>query len=138
MPCKIVRSRPMTLREAKEAFGASCEYPARRKTESIAQYERGRGDWERGHAEVIPGARHFICGPGADEIVMCRESGCEYESDVLCDWPMGRGKTCDLPLCADHARHIGEDRDLCPMHFTMWVEATRTDRLNPWPPGRKR
>ncbi len=34
----------------------------------------------------------------------------------LCDYPTGKGKTCDCPLCVACARRIGVDRDHCPSH----------------------
>jgi hypothetical protein len=38
-------------------------------------------------------------------------------SSFLCDHPVGdEGKTCDMPLCAEHAHAIGSDRHLCPKH----------------------
>lgn len=69
---------------------------------------------EREYAEVIdPGGPMFMCGHrAAEEFVLCIEPGCQHLSDLLCDYPMGRGKTCDLALCDDHAREIGEDRHL--------------------------
>ncbi len=30
-------------------------------------------------------------------------SCCRVIADYMCDYPMGKGKTCDAPLCADHA-----------------------------------
>lgn len=70
--------------------------------------------------EVIdPGGKAaFICGagikPGEDVCVCGRLSG------FLCDWPVGGGKTCDLPLCSDCARVIGEDRHACEIHWHCW------------------
>ena len=40
----------------------------------------------------------FICGEG---ITPCATCGAVAEH--LCDYPMGKGKTCDAPLCANHA-----------------------------------
>lgn len=49
---------------------------------------------------------------------------CGNFAEVECDWPVGGGVTCDLPLCLDHRTHIldgpdpdGEyDIDYCPAH----------------------
>lgn len=37
-------------------------------------------------------------------------------STLLCDHELEDGKTCDAPLCPDHATAIGPDRHLCPRH----------------------
>jgi hypothetical protein len=39
-----------------------------------------------------------ISGPGVKQC-----SCCAVIAEYLCDWPMGRGKTCDAPLCENHA-----------------------------------
>jgi hypothetical protein len=88
--------------------------------------------WDKAHEEVILGPKVFLCGDLKMEI--CQDPGCDFESEILCDWPIGDGRTCDLRLCATHARNMGEDRDFCPVHFAMWVESTRSERLAKWPP----
>lgn len=40
----------------------------------------------------------WICGEG---IIPC--SICGIVADYLCDYPLGKGKTCDAPLCRAHA-----------------------------------
>lgn len=55
----------------------------------------------------------YMSGEG---IKMCSHHSCAYCADYLCDWPMGKGKTCDAPLCEDHASEIGVDLHLCPVH----------------------
>lgn len=37
-------------------------------------------------------------------------------SSFLCDHKYADGKTCDAPLCSEHAKQIGKDRHLCPRH----------------------
>jgi hypothetical protein len=37
--------------------------------------------------------------------------GCGMVAGFLCDYPMGRGKTCDAPLCGRHAISQGHARD---------------------------
>lgn len=37
-------------------------------------------------------------------------------SSLLCDWPMGEGRTCDAPLCADCGWEVAPDQHLCPPH----------------------
>lgn len=40
---------------------------------------------------------------------------CMAMSGYLCDAPV-EGGTCDAPLCDEHAKAIGPDRHLCPIH----------------------
>jgi hypothetical protein len=59
----------------------------------------------------------FICGAG---IVPC--AVCGHVAEALCDYPMGAGKTCDLPLCGRHRVAQGgdlEDIDFCPAHVLV-------------------
>lgn len=56
-------------------------------------------------------------------------------ADLLCDWPIGKGKTCDLSLCEDCAHEIGEDLHCCKIHYALWQRKTGKDRrINAWPP----
>lgn len=41
---------------------------------------------------------------------------CMAISEYLCDAEVSEGKTCDAPLCTQHAKQIGADRHLCPRH----------------------
>jgi hypothetical protein len=43
-------------------------------------------------------------------------------STALCDWPVG-DKTCDMPLCLEHATEVGPDRHYCPVHMAKHREA---------------
>lgn len=70
----------------------------------------------------------WVCGSG---IVPC--STCGNVADHLCDYPMGKGKTCDAPLCDNHAikvkrfpqnrlRLVDEDNEwveFCPNHAAL-------------------
>jgi hypothetical protein len=69
---------------------------------------------------IFPEHYVFMCGEDLDpdELPLCSTPGCEYLADFLCDEPMGDGKTCDLPLCKEHATEVGEEVHLCPIHKT--------------------
>lgn len=41
---------------------------------------------------------------------------CASWSTKLCDWPIRLGKTCDVPICDEHATPVGENLDYCPTH----------------------
>lgn len=40
-----------------------------------------------------------------------RRERCMQMAGLLCDWP-----GCDVPICEDHALHLGPDLDVCPTH----------------------
>ena len=52
----------------------------------------------------------FMCGSG---IVPC--ASCGQVADYLCDYPVGDGKTCSLPICNECRTHVGQ-YDFCPVH----------------------
>lgn len=88
-----------------------------------------------GRETILPGGQMFVCGRDLDEAI-CSVPGCGQFCDYLCDWPMGRGKTCDLALCGDHRHDVGEERDFCEIHFREFEKKTGLRRINPWPPKR--
>jgi len=56
----------------------------------------------------------WICGEGIRSCAFCGK-----EAYFLCDFPIGDGRTCDLPICKDcktHRADIGLDIDYCPHH----------------------
>jgi hypothetical protein len=75
----------------------------------------------------------FICGDIEPE-PFC---ACGHTSEMLCDHPMGNGGTCDLNLCWCCGRHVGDDMDLCRIHFAEFAKRTGAEQVNPWPPPRK-
>jgi len=79
MTCGRVKWGPgvLTVAEAERIFGRHAI------TEDIP-YEAGEG---------------FICGRFSPK-ELC---SCGVWAEYLCDYPLGNGKTCDAPLCADHA-----------------------------------
>jgi hypothetical protein len=50
------------------------------------------------------GGDAFICGKGFEACSMCG-----FLAEHLCDFPMGKGKTCDARLCLEHAIPAGEE-----------------------------
>lgn len=56
----------------------------------------------------------ILCG-GHRSRKRCSWCGRGY-ADKLCDFPVGRDKTCDAPICNRCATSVGEDRDYCPKH----------------------
>jgi hypothetical protein len=82
--------------------------------------------------EPNPGA-YFLCGEKVEQEPFCH---CGHTAEMLCDYPMGEGKTCDLAVCWCCSKHIAEDRDLCLVHFAVFVRESGVERINPWPPKR--
>jgi hypothetical protein len=79
----------------------------------IRELER-RGVADRmDHTSVGP--HHvFACGEGKPT----PQCGCGRWATQLCDEPVGKGKTCDLPLCrhCTFRPYDDEDIDLCQLH----------------------
>jgi hypothetical protein len=47
---------------------------------------------------------------------------CAAISSIECDWPVAKGRTCDAPLCADHAWEMGPDQHICPPHLELQAQ----------------
>ena len=62
----------------------------------------------------------FWCGDGIDESLQCHEPECQLMAEIMCDYPMGEGKSCDIPLCREHAFHLGQGFHLCPFHKRLF------------------
>jgi len=58
----------------------------------------------------------IVCGSKVRPGPKCWVSHCPTPAIKDCDWPLPDGKTCDRPICNDHADHVGEDKDWCPAH----------------------
>lgn len=52
----------------------------------------------------------------------CRAEFCSWVSDYLCDYPVGKDKTCDRTLCSDHAYRVAPDIHYCAAHYNEWVK----------------
>lgn len=65
------------------------------------------------------GGTVFMCG---DLGPQCAAEKCAAATDYLCDYPVGDGKTCDLPLCDSHAYEVAPNIHYCPGHLTLWAE----------------
>lgn len=50
----------------------------------------------------------------------CRAPDCGRMGDLLCDYPVGDGKTCDAPLCKHHGQEVAPDTHYCPAHHIEW------------------
>lgn len=59
----------------------------------------------------------FLCGKLGPH---CAAEKCAASTQYLCDYPVGDGRTCDLPLCASHAYEVAPNVHYCPGHLTLW------------------
>jgi hypothetical protein len=118
MGCTIFKSQRQTRAQAVAILGHSYACP----------HEWGKDEYGRDirhdpaacDNEVISeeGQRIFLCGSGP-VAPTCR---CGHLADLLCDWPIGKGKTCDLPLCSSCSVRIGDDQDLCLIHHNLFAK----------------
>ncbi|MFW9872546.1 MAG: hypothetical protein ACFFG0_05535 [Candidatus Thorarchaeota archaeon] len=60
----------------------------------------------------------FMCFSKGTKVEVCKI--CGTFADKLCDYPIGKGKTCDIALCKEHAKRIGINLDLCPVHYKKY------------------
>jgi len=56
----------------------------------------------------------FLCGKLGKH---CNASGCNWVSEYLCDYPIDDDKTCDRPLCDEHAYEVAPDLHYCAAHY---------------------
>lgn len=68
--------------------------------------------------ELKPAAGVWMHGDQSEVCIRCQTF-----ADFLCDYPTD-GKTCDAPLCRDHAVKIGEELHLCPVHVALAKKET--------------
>ncbi len=120
MPCYVVKTKRKTLGQLVDeckAAGLDMEEPKPHERDRVV--DEGGG--------VV-----FMCGRES-KAPHCYE--CQDFGDLLCDWPAGKGKTCDLPMCEDHAHDLGGDKHLCEVHFRMFPAAGAA-KVNVWPPAK--
>lgn len=100
MTCYVIKTKPAT----KESF-------------KLWQDMGYIGTWEMHVAAKQANAGHtmFMCGDLGAHCADCMGFG-----DFLCDYPVGNGKTCDRPLCDDHAHEIAPEIHYCNAHNKMW------------------
>ena len=61
----------------------------------------------------------IVCGPRVRRPLRCCVV-CNVPDTMatmkLCDFPVTGSRTCDRPVCVEHARHVEPDTDYCPQH----------------------
>lgn len=76
------------------------------------------------HVKFPGGGAAIVCGRGRKPP---RCGWCVTRSQFLCDWKVGKNadgsaKTCDKPLCAEHAQEVAPEKHLCPEHQQTYKE----------------
>lgn len=63
------------------------------------------------------GGMAMVCGPRQRAPRRkCCVPGCRSRSGFQCDFPTGRGRTCNRYVCDAHRSAQGEGIDFCPEH----------------------
>lgn len=70
------------------------------------------------HRYPAPDGVAFVCERGSRK--RAQVCPCGFEATELCDYPIGRRKTCSALLCERCRVRVGRDSDLCPAHAAMW------------------
>lgn len=119
MTCQVYKGTTESLFDAKEAMGYEHGWPKRgykiegdRKVPISEAEEHALQLEEEKRTIVGDESTHFLCGDFVPEPI-CR---CGHIAGLLCDYPIGRGKTCDLPICPKCSVRIRDDVDLCTIH----------------------
>jgi hypothetical protein len=66
----------------------------------------------------------FVHGDGVEPC-----SCCAVIAEFACDFPLGKGKTCDAPLCVDHAILQGRSPANQPRLFVDEIDETDPDEM---------
>ena len=142
MTCNHYKVPPMTRAESSQAMGwgpPPTPEEFRPRGMSDAQFAKWatalQAQWDADEAEHMASdpAPAFACGEKLI-IPVCK---CGVAADYLCDYPIGKGNTCDLNLC-DRCRFVaGDDLDLCAIHRAEFMRKAGVERINSWPPPRK-
>ena len=67
------------------------------------------------HLDLPSGGTGIICGKLGKPC-----ASCSRPADYLCDFPVGKGKTCDRRMCEKHAAEVGPDLHYCTAHHAQW------------------
>lgn len=68
---------------------------------------------------IIDGVAAIVCDGRRRKRQRCE---CGSGATLLCDWKLAGGKTCDRPICAEHAEEVAPDKHLCREHQTAFAE----------------
>jgi hypothetical protein len=72
------------------------------------------------HVVKAGGVMAIVCTSGRTMRCACGGPGA-----LLCDWKLGKGKTCDTPMCQGCAKEVAPEKHLCRAHqadYAKWLE----------------
>ena len=63
----------------------------------------------------------YTANAGGVRAIVCGRLGkhcahCHGVAGFACDYPVGGARTCDEPLCDNHAVEVARNRHVCPAH----------------------
>jgi hypothetical protein len=69
----------------------------------------------------------YICDDENGRIFLTGDMGphcsdCAWVGELLCDYPVGDGKTCDRTVCVKHGYEGAPDIHYCKSHYEEWKE----------------
>jgi hypothetical protein len=74
------------------------------------------------HLKAPGGIGAIVCARGhAPRSKRC--CACYLQGTYMCDWKIAPEKTCDKPICPEHAEEVATDKHLCPQHqeaYRQW------------------
>lgn len=111
MPCYTVKHL-----HASKDVQAAMQAAADRLGRTPTMDEIGRELAERSGERVVNyGHGMFLCGDFGPQCTSCGDV-----SDVLCDYPVGDGKTCDRSLCSACTEEVAADVHYCAGHLAEY------------------
>ena len=102
MPCYLQKTQPPT----------KAEWTAWQAIGYIGTWD----DYCRAKQGTV-GETVFVCGDLGPHCADCAGVG-----DLLCDFPVGDGKTCDRSLCVEHAHEVAPEIHYCDAHYGLWQD----------------
>ncbi len=70
------------------------------------------------YVRLPDGGTAIVCGP-KPRLKRCG-CGSGKAGDLLCDWKLVGGGTCDAKICAACTTSPAPNKDLCPTHAAQW------------------
>jgi hypothetical protein len=82
---------------------------------------------KRGKGRAFRDSNGHVFQPNeSTPIIICGDLGphcaCGGVTEILCDFPVGEGLTCDAKLCESCSHLIGPDLHYCEAHHQQWKE----------------
>jgi len=73
------------------------------------------------------GVYKFHCTQTNGMYSLCNVRGCMKDSNILCDYIVGKNQTCDKALCKKHAVEFKRGFHHCLDHHKMWLAEQKSN-----------